>query len=57
MIGFLLAFFGFLIVGVTFCGLSNCIKSVERRQNLMEWGVVLTEGSIFPLLLVFLCVL
>jgi hypothetical protein len=57
MIGLLLAFFGFLIVGVTFCGLSNCIKSVELRQNFMEWGVVLTEGSVFPLLLMFMCLL
>ena len=57
MIGLLLAFFGCLLVGVTLCGLSNTVKSAERKQSIMEWGVTLTEGSVFPLLIMFMCLL
>lgn len=43
----------FLFAGLVCLGISK----IKKEKNLTEWGEALSYGSIFPFLIIFMCIL
>lgn len=43
----------FLVMGVTLL----IVGKIKKNLNLVEWGKALAYGSIFPFLIIFMCIL
>lgn len=57
MIFLFILFVIFLLVGLACLGLCNDAKTEKQKQNLREWGEAFACGSIFPFLIILMCVL
>lgn len=47
----------FLLIGLACLGLCNDAKTEKQKQDLREWGEAFACGSIFPFLIIIMCVL
>ena len=46
-----------LFIGLACLGASKIARTGKEKQNLTEWGYTFIDGSIFPFLIVIMCVL
>ena len=46
-----------LFIGLACLGASKIARTGKEKQNLTEWGYTFIGGSIFPFLIIIMCVL
>ena len=47
----------FLFIGLAFLGVSKTARTEKEKQQMVEWGEAWMGGSIFPFLIILMCVL
>lgn len=57
MVFLLLLSVAFLFIGLAFLGVSKTVKSEKEKQQMVEWGEAWMGSSIFPFLIILMCVL
>lgn len=57
MIFFIMSSIFLLCVGIACLGACKFIRAENQKLNMTEWGYTFIYGSIFPLLMFFMCIL
>jgi len=47
----------FLFIGLAFLGVSKTARTEREKQQMVEWGEAWMGSSIFPFLIILMCVL
>ena len=46
-----------VFIGLAYLGVSKTARTEKEKQNLTEWGYTFIGGSMFPFLIILMCIL